>query len=1044
MRKTFLLLLISATFLLFYTTTRAQVFNGDLLLNTQAQVDAFNYTSVTGSLRILSSAVTNINGLSELTSVGEDFYIANTSVTDINPISNLNSVGDLFAISNNNSLLNLNGLSGLTSVGGFLSIRDNISLANIDGLANLSSLGSFALSENHALTHVNALINISSLGTLEISHNHGLTNIDGLINLTTVQNFLTLDSNVVLTNINGLAGLTSVGLDLTIASGRALTSLDGLSNLEQIGDDLEIRNNRLLTNVNALSGLTSIPGSLILRDNALLANVDGFSNIAFVSGRFEIIKNDALVNVDGLSNLEEVGGIFGILFNQVLANLDGLAKLTSVGGHLTITANSSLTNINGLSNLITISGNLGMASNTVLTNLDGFENLITVGNNLGINNNPALVDFCGLYKLFHSGTISGSITIKNNGANTVALTPPTDITVNADQGLCSAALTVAIIGTATPVGCLESFTVVHSDFPLGNVFPVGTTVITWIVTDGAGNTATSNQQVIVVDNQSPVITCPSNLTVSCASDVPAVNTGSVTATDNCSAIVTHVSDIITNQTCANRFTLTRTYRATDPAGNSSTCSQVITVYDNIPPQITGLNPSQTVLWPPNHTMRDITLNYTATDNCLSNPVITITITSNEPVNGTGDGDTDPDWEVIDKTHIRLRAERAANGNGRIYTIVVIVSDGCNPTVSASTQVAVAHNITGPQSGKPFKAGSTVYFSGEFWDNPANKHTARWLIDNNTYARGAVTEPTNSRNGKATGSYKFNTPGVYKLQMNITDQDGVTSYANTNGDLDAIVVIYDPSGGYTYGGGWFNSPTGALSSDPSATGKVSYGFTVNYFKNSTLPKGESQMEFKIGAFEFNALNFDYLSVSGAWAQFKGSGKIIGGQSGINFIMTVIDGDLDGSGVDKIRIKIYNKNTGEVYYDNLTGAGDTAIPITTVGTNSTIVIQDHPQNIFTTKSDSEILPENGNELDNWKVTAYPNPTSSFFTIGINSFNTNGRIIMKVYDQLGRLIETRNNILPGTQIRFGDQYKPGSYYIQVIQGRTHRELKLIKLPE
>jgi hypothetical protein len=30
-------------------------------------------------------------------------------------------------------------------------------------------------------------------------------------------------------------------------------------------------------------------------------------------------------------------------------------------------------------------------------------------------------------------------------------------------------------------------------------------------------------------------------------------------------------------------------------------------------------------------------------------------------------------------------------------------------------------------------------------------------------------------------------------MNVTDQNGVTSYANTNYDLDAIVVIYDPNG-----------------------------------------------------------------------------------------------------------------------------------------------------------------------------------------------------------------------------------------------------------
>ena len=72
-----------------------------------------------------------------------------------------------------------------------------------------------------------------------------------------------------------------------------------------------------------------------------------------------------------------------------------------------------------------------------------------------------------------------------------------------------------------------------------------------------------------------------------ASDVTAADINSVTATDNCSVLVTHVSDIVTNQTCVNRFTLTRTYMATYVGGNTATCSQVITVNDDVTPQITG-------------------------------------------------------------------------------------------------------------------------------------------------------------------------------------------------------------------------------------------------------------------------------------------------------------------------------------------------------------------------------------------------------------------------------------------------------------------------
>jgi hypothetical protein len=52
----------------------AQVHTGNLTLNTQAQIDAFNFTSVTGDLLIKETIlgnITNLNGLSELTQVGD-------------------------------------------------------------------------------------------------------------------------------------------------------------------------------------------------------------------------------------------------------------------------------------------------------------------------------------------------------------------------------------------------------------------------------------------------------------------------------------------------------------------------------------------------------------------------------------------------------------------------------------------------------------------------------------------------------------------------------------------------------------------------------------------------------------------------------------------------------------------------------------------------------------------------------------------------------------------------------------------------------------
>jgi hypothetical protein len=66
----------------------------------------------------------------------------------------------------------------------------------------------------------------------------------------------------------------------------------------------------------------------------------------------------------------------------------------------------------------------------------------------------------------------------------------------------------------------------------------------------------------------------------------------------------------------------------------------------------------------------------------------LTVTSNEPVDGEGDGNTSPDWEVVDAHHVRVRAERAGGGSGRTYTITITSTDGAGHTSSVDVTVRV--------------------------------------------------------------------------------------------------------------------------------------------------------------------------------------------------------------------------------------------------------------------------------------------------------------------------------------------------------------------
>jgi hypothetical protein len=369
-----------------------------------------------------------------------------------------------------------------------------------------------------------------------------------------------------------------------------------------------------------------------------------------------------------------------------------------------------------------------------------------------------------------------------------------------------------------------------------------------------------------------------------------------------------------------------------PGNNSKTAT---TTVDPTPPVVSNPTADPSSLWPKNHKMRDVTINYSATDSCGGVNCQITNITSNEPVEGTGDGDTSPDWEFVDEHHVRLRAESAGGSNGRIYTITVTCTDAAGNATTKTVEVHVGHNIITPTSGTAFKINTAVTFTGTFWDVPGKKHTAVWQFDDLTTG-ATIVEPAGSKNGTVKGTYTFKDPGVYKVMLKVTDNTGVTSYVDTQDDLEAIVVIYDPASGYTIGGGWINSPLGALVSNPTLTGKISFGFNSKFFKGATNPKGESQLDFLLGNLDFNALNYDYLVIDKARAQFRGFGKV-NGVSGYEFIVTVIDGSLAGGGVDKFRIKIWEKTTGMIVYDNQMGASDAADPITPIGLGGDISIK-----------------------------------------------------------------------------------------------------------
>ena len=148
------------------------------------------------------------------------------------------------------------------------------------------------------------------------------------------------------------------------------------------------------------------------------------------------------------------------------------------------------------------------------------------------------------------------------------------------------------------------------------------------------------------------------------------------------------------------------------------------VCETIPPvEIENAATDISSLWPANHKLVDVVVNYDV--GCAS---CSLSVSSNEPENGTGDGDTSPDWEIVDAHHVKLRAERAGTGSGRIYTITITCANGVN-TDTETLEVTVARNM-GRASLTPLD------FPGTFWNVGGQTYIASWLVDGNATRSGA--------------------------------------------------------------------------------------------------------------------------------------------------------------------------------------------------------------------------------------------------------------------------------------------------------------------
>lgn len=237
-----------------------------------------------------------------------------------------------------------------------------------------------------------------------------------------------------------------------------------------------------------------------------------------------------------------------------------------------------------------------------------------------------MVSFMATDAAGNTAMCSFTVTIEDSQLPTIVC--PADVTVDTGPGVCTAMVTgIAPVSafdncpSATVTYELSGATVFSGNSDASNnVFNVGTTLVTYTITDAGGRQAQCAFNVTVEDNEAPAIqACTGNISQSNDAGVcgAVINYAVPTFNDNCDGVVfgTLVSGLAPGSTFPLGVT-TVTYRYTDASGNVSLdCSFTVTVNDTEAPVI--VCPGAQVLDAacPSSTVPDFRSLAVVTDNC---------------------------------------------------------------------------------------------------------------------------------------------------------------------------------------------------------------------------------------------------------------------------------------------------------------------------------------------------------------------------------------------------------------------------------------------
>jgi PKD repeat protein len=577
-----------------------------------------------------------------------------------------------------------------------------------------------------------------------------------------------------------------------------------------------------------------------------------------------------------------------------------------------------------------------------------------------------------------SSTCATTVTV-NDVTPPVLVGVPADATVECDAVPAAATVAATDNCTTSAVSLTETITP-------GACANSYTITRTWSTTDASNNTTTASQTITVQDTQAPTLSAaPADVTVECDA-VPAAAT--LTAGDNCdNAPVVTFAETRTNGNCPSNYTLTRVWTATDACGNASSKTQVITVQDTQAPTLSAAPADETVecdAVPAAATL-------TAGDNCDNAPVVTF---AESRVNGNCPGRY---------TLTRTWTATDACGNASSKTQTIIVQDTQAPTANCKPVTVTLVNGT-----------ATI--------------TAAAVNNNSADNCGAVTLSVSKT------TFNCNNLGANTVTLTVTDECGNSS------TCDAVVTVVG------------EIPTCSIASVPTSnvfTGGVSTNLYLGYGAQSTTlqvsaPASGAPYSYSwtgTGLSNNNTANPVFTPTTAGNYSFT---VLVTNKYGCTTTcsITICVRDIRVPGTSGKKVYVCHIPPGNPANAQTLSISVNAVPahVGLHGGDRLGTCDMQPCGVaprFVNTTDHAEHTESGITLK-----ASPNPSSKYFLINIASDDAKTPVTVRIMTGTGKVVEVDRNIAPGSTIQVGDNFKPGTYFFEAVQGGNRKVMQLIKL--